>query len=340
MNSAEAGDARFPPGQHSAGEGALPAKRRWRRLVSIAVSVATIALLLWLLDFDRILAVLKQCDPVGLAGAIVVGLVAQVFAGWRLRAGVQSLDQPVPLGTAIRIHFTGLWFNQVLPTGLGGDVVRVVSLQRLAGWTIALRAVLLDRVYGLAFLLLLCAVQAPVYYSLVDPPELATVLTLIGAGGVVVLALVTVDVHGLKWFVPARLSFVSVVVGDFRRLAFLRPSPQAFASSLMFAVTSIACYALVGGALQVNASFLTFMAFAPLVFVAMQFPISYGGWGPRELATIWLFSLTGVANEQAFAMSVLFGLVLTLSALPGVAFLMGRRPLGAADYQGHDERRG
>jgi uncharacterized membrane protein YbhN (UPF0104 family) len=51
-------------------------------------------------------------------------------------------------------------------------------------------------------------------------------------------------------------------------------------------------------------------------------PLSIAGWGVREMAFMKLMSEMGSPPEEAFAVSVIFGFCLLLTALPG-AFLLG-----------------
>lgn len=307
-------------------EDASPARagksRYVRRLLSITLSGATIAILIWLLDVEKVLSVLATGNWLVLGAATIIGIIAQVFAGWRLKAVLEALGCAIPFGDMQKIHFASLWFNQVLPTGLGGDAVRVVSLKAYFGWSNALRGVVLDRVYGVAFLFLICAVQTPLFFWLVEPAAIAAAFAAIGLGGLALLAIVVVAIRHLRCFFHRSMQALAVAVDDFRRLALAKPSRSLLASSLVFPLLSILSFALVGASLHVEVAFSAYLAFVPLVFVVMQFPISYGGWGPRELATILFFSQAGVSSEQAFAMAALFGLVLTASALPGIVVLL------------------
>ncbi len=55
----------------------------------------------------------------------------------------------------------------------------------------------------------------------------------------------------------------------------------------------------------------------PLVMVASAIPISVAGWGVREGAMVAALGLVGVGEAQAFAISLLLGLMLIVAGLPG-----------------------
>jgi uncharacterized membrane protein YbhN (UPF0104 family) len=59
--------------------------------------------------------------------------------------------------------------------------------------------------------------------------------------------------------------------------------------------------------------------------LAATIPISFAGWGIREGTLVYLLGLYGVSSDAAFALSVLYGLALTLSAAPGAFVLLRGR---------------
>jgi hypothetical protein len=55
----------------------------------------------------------------------------------------------------------------------------------------------------------------------------------------------------------------------------------------------------------------------PVALVAAAIPISVNGWGVREGVMVAGFALFGIAQPEAFLISVLLGLAVVVSALPG-----------------------
>jgi hypothetical protein len=65
----------------------------------------------------------------------------------------------------------------------------------------------------------------------------------------------------------------------------------------------------------------------PIVILVTALPISINGWGVREYAMIYLWGLFGIAQSEAFLISVCVGLVAVISSLPGLWFWLSRRKL-------------
>ena len=73
-----------------------------------------------------------------------------------------------------------------------------------------------------------------------------------------------------------------------------------------------------------NLSFLYCLVLIPPVVLVSTIPISIAGWGVREAAMITLLALVGVAEADAFVLSVLFGLLTFGLSLPGgIVWIIG-----------------
>lgn len=72
------------------------------------------------------------------------------------------------------------------------------------------------------------------------------------------------------------------------------------------------------------ADWLSGIAGVPVIFLIALIPVSFAGWGLREVGAVWLFGMVGIAKESALAMSVCFGLLLVLAGLPGLMLFLHR----------------
>ena len=73
---------------------------------------------------------------------------------------------------------------------------------------------------------------------------------------------------------------------------------------------------------------------ALLVMVAMVLP-SFGGWGPREGVTAWVFGAAGLGAQRGVSTAVIYGIMVLVASLPGAAVLVvawfRRTPPSGAD---------
>ena len=100
-------------------------------------------------------------------------------------------------------------------------------------------------------------------------------------------------------------------------------------SALCYAVLSALASALAGyciaRSLAINISPLAMIATMSIVTLVAALPISFAGWGIREVSMVTLLGLLGVNQDSALLTSLEFGLLSTLLSLPGgVVFLVLR----------------
>ncbi len=89
-------------------------------------------------------------------------------------------------------------------------------------------------------------------------------------------------------------------------------------------LAALAIYAFAVG-LDLPISVWDCLALVPATVLAMLIPISFAGWGLREVAMILLFGYLGIAADVSLALSIAFGLAMIVASLPGCVFwLMAR----------------
>jgi len=98
--------------------------------------------------------------------------IFQVFLGAMRWQAISALcDAPLTLPRAFRYNMIGTFFNQTLPSAIGGDAVRLWLVSRIAGWRAATYSVLVDRAIGLIALAMLVVFSLPWSFQLMvaDP---------------------------------------------------------------------------------------------------------------------------------------------------------------------------
>ena len=94
-------------------------------------------------------------------------------------------DAHLSLPRAVRFNLIATFFNQVLPSTIGGDAVRIWLFARDgAGWARATHSVLLDRFIGVLALAVLVVICPPWALALIRDPAGRAVLLLIGFGSI------------------------------------------------------------------------------------------------------------------------------------------------------------
>ena len=300
--------------------------------IKLCVSIAVIWLILDKVDLATTWQRARRVD-LWLAAAATLMLIAQIVAAAaRWHCITRAIGGTIDFGRSLRIFYSSLVFNQIFPASLGGDAVRVLKL-RQAGQPVAkaINGVLLERIVALAGLVLLIAFLFPLVQSRVqnDAFTVALVLSALATGAAIALTMnldrLPAAVRTLKPVAP----LVTLAL-DARRLF---SNPRAIGIALALAILghvqiSLAVYLLALG-LGIAVSVADCLALVPAVIFIMLLPISVAGWGVREGAMVVAFGLVGVSAEAAFALSVLFGLIVVAIALPGALSWMAAERVSA-----------
>ena len=322
---------------------------RMRKWIALALKGAVSVGLIWYLidhtDLRIDPARFLDIAPVYIGLALLVSAVQYAICVWRWQAVLRAIGQPLPTATVFRLFLIGTFFNQTLPSSVGGDAFRIY-LAHKAGQTLsgAVNGVMLERVAIVAAIPLLAGVMLPWLL-----PRLEAVIATWAMASVALLAaasVVGIAVLTLLERLPAAVRHwraVSVLTrlgGDARRL-FLVPQHAARVLALSVAGhanVSLCIYVLATG-LGVGIDLSDSLALFPLVLLATTLPVSIGGWGVREGAMIAAFALVGVAGEDTFVVSVLFGLLVIAISLPGgIVWLMSQQRPSAAAVESEVQR--
>jgi len=305
------------------GGGAALGRQRAMAVAKIAVSALTLTYVLWAVPISQLWLIIKQAKPAFLLLALVLFLGTQLVSALRFAAIAKVLGRELSAWRATEVHFVGLWMNQVLPTGLGGDVVKILMLKDELGFGVALRAGIIDRLSGLLILLVHAALFMPAYYLMYPT---APALWILGAASAACLLAVVVACASERTRDRLRgtrvLRPVASFGDDLAQVLRGRSLGKQFVMSVIIHLNGIAAYLLIGRAIGVDAGAVQFVLLTPILFLISLVPVTFAGWGLREFGAIGLFGLAGVPAQQAVAMSVLFGILMIVAGLPGLALIL------------------
>src|SRR5215207_2360643 len=158
--------ARIPEQVAPINEPAPEAKpSRVRSLVLTLVKAAVSVILLWLLfsrvDFARLWAIGRTASISWLSVALCLYFSMILASAWRWGLLLEAQHIALPFRKLTSSFLVATFFNNFLPSNIGGDVIRVADTAGAAGSkTLATTIVLIDRVIGLLGLVLVAAVGA------------------------------------------------------------------------------------------------------------------------------------------------------------------------------------
>lgn len=333
-----------------------------RFVLRLAAAIALLAAAVWMVGLGRIRTQIEHADPRWFAAAVATMALSQVVSVRRWETIARIFGLRVRTRAMAIAYAQGMTLNVLLPGAtLGGDALRSVRLQQLGNpMGVSALSVLLDRLSGLWILCTLSLLTGSGLFLLAGVAGVTGVRAITGGGashltgppwlvqhvalclGLYLLGLVAVC--ALPWLplrprpVPLAADHpwpwmrTAVTIGNriaelhelalTRRTALGRSIGSSAVVQILCAVTLWCCARAVGG----HVAYWQIQAVAAPIFVAGALPVSYGGFGAREMAALAAFPLVGLGADLGLSASLLYGFVsVVLGLLAAPAFALRHR---------------
>jgi uncharacterized membrane protein YbhN (UPF0104 family) len=254
----------------------------------------------------------------------------QVFVGAMRWEEISALcGAPLGLMQGFRYNMIGTFFNQTLPSTIGGDAMRLWLVKHTgAGWRAATYSVLVDRAIGLIALALLVVAILPWSYDLIANTRgrLALVAVDIAAisAGLGFLLLGALRWPRLKTWWPTHHIHACAVIAN--RLLFSRATgPKIAAFSITIHVLTVVISWCVVRYILAPAQFEQMFLLVPPVALITMLPVSIAGWGLREATMMLAFGYSGLNPADGTMVSLLTGVTsFIVGAIGGLVWIFSR----------------
>jgi uncharacterized membrane protein YbhN (UPF0104 family) len=310
--------------------------RWWAWLLRVAVSLILLWVLIGKVADVELVDLLPEWSATTITWfvvALALTLLGVVLAALRWDQVLVAMGLPRPtLARLTRHYFAGQAVSNVLPTTIGGDVLRAA---RLAGDTgdaaDSFASLIIERLTGWLVLPLLTFAGFaldPDVRAMGRPALLAlaiSVATIIGLVGILFVA----DHPRLGGRFTHREGWVRFLGSVHLGVSRLRRHPAAagrvIVAGCIYQLVLVVAATAAARALAIDISVTALLALYPAVLVTQVLPIGIAGLGLREGALVYFLAPLGVSNEQALALGLLlFFLNLLVSVLGVPALLAGR----------------
>lgn len=295
-------------------------KKKVITILRIVISMVLLAVVVKFADIDKVAKSLKNFNQIWLLPIFLLILLSVIVSSFKWNTLIKAQRVSIRINTLFSYYNCGLFFNNFLPSSIGGDGIRIYLAGKKAdNYSAAAASVVMERTIAtvtLAFLGLISAVFAN------NPSKLA--INLLAVLFVVGVLLAFVLISG---WVPkslknkeGKISIAWVKFSDSARELKEKKKELAicFIQSLLFQVI----VALVIGAIMIGLNqpllalpdlFLITSASSVLAMV----PLGLNGYGVREGAYIYLLKPFGYTTSAALTVSILFAFFVTVYSLVG-----------------------
>lgn len=302
--------------------------------VRLLIGPILVGWLLYTIGLEQLWATLERAQGQFFAIAFGCYGFTVLLRTLRWQTFLRAQKLPVTLRQLLPLELVGGFFNLILPSSVGGDVVKFYRLgqqypatthPRIAGTLIA------DRLAGIIVLLWLGAVMTP--FALGNNPLTLTTIVLTVLGTLIIAALLSPWGRGLIEKLPgvAFLLKHRAIHSLYTSLTEYNAPVlrRAFAIALLFNLAMIGSYIALGAAFQLPVSWTVYFVIVPLLSLAQAIPLTPNGLGVREGGAVALLALFNVSQSGALALALGYLTLLILFGMIGAVITLGYslRPL-------------
>ncbi|GBE12242.1 hypothetical protein BMS3Bbin14_02065 [bacterium BMS3Bbin14] len=295
-------------------------------IIKLGVTAGLFFLISRSVNLQAALASLARLSPAVLAVAIALQLTSTCVSSFRWFLIMRRIGSPQPFFFFLKSYFKGAFFNQGLPTSIGGDAVRILDCARVQESAInGFYGVFIDRIVGLAGLLILnigallidrTLLPSRVYYALL------VILVLLLSGLVLLFYLRRFSLFSRgKW-----LGYLGQLSERYFQV-YSTPSSMGtqLGLSVLTHLLAMAAFYVLGVSVGLNYPLTVYLVLVPPVILLTILPISMAGWGVREGAMIGFFLLIGADRSKVLSLSILYGLLALVASLPGLLVYVSQK---------------
>jgi glycosyltransferase 2 family protein len=251
---------------------------------------------------------------------------------WRLLLQAQHIIIPLPF--LLKSYMVAIFFNNLLPSTIGGDVVRIHDTCRMGnnkGGAIA--AVFLDRLLGIFILM------GFVLYSLFFSGNLSFFLSYLHSRMIIlILCFVTIIIAFLIFYKQvvsfSRKFNILYKIGNFiknllEHLLSIRKNKKIIVASLLLSlllqINVVIYYFLISSGIGLSVSVNEFFVIVPVTVFTMMLPVSINGVGLRENIFVLVLSAYNVSKYNSIAMAWIdYGMIVLLGIIGGIVYMIRR----------------
>ncbi len=296
-------------------------------LAKALVSAALIYLVIVKIDLAEFTANIRRFPPSALPVVALAFCATVLLGGWRWSIFIKPFGR-ISYWKLVALYYIGYFFNNFLPSGVGGDVVRgYIAGRAIDNMASAYSSVLAERVTGILATVFLSLLALPfVDYR----PQVVAASVALNAGlwlfvAAFMLLPSEVIAEKLFGFLPFGLG---EKLGNFAKtLRSYRHMPKTlatgFLASALYQASIILVVALAGAFAGAKMPLQFYFATVPLVWVISLIPISLNAIGVREASFAYFFALFGSTQSKGFLVSiVVFGISVAAGVVGGIIFAL------------------
>jgi glycosyltransferase 2 family protein len=256
-------------------------------------------------DLREVAHYLKNSNIWLILGATLVLALAQLISALRMRFYFIHAELDVSRYFSIALYWVGMFFNTILPGGIGGDGYKILlmsKLEQLPKLT-SLRLALSNRASGLFLLLLFTFILAFASHYIQQLPYSHLLLWI-----------------GIIGLIPSYFISIKVLLKETVKAA-LFAAKYSFIIQGCCLISAAILFSAMGLDFTNQQAVINYLLLFMISSVASILPVSIGGAGLREMTFLYGTVQMGLDKELGIAFSLIYFAINTVLSLFGLFFV-------------------
>jgi uncharacterized protein (TIRG00374 family) len=310
----------------------------FKTILKASISLALLAYLMYLAEPKKILEVLGHIWYDGGIVYLILALIIFIITLWvfsiRWQILVTGYGLKIPTHHLFKYYLIGLFFNNFLPTAIGGDVLRIYNLIKESGErTIGFASVMTERLSGITSTLILTIISIFILFKDFDN-QLLLYLAFVMLAAIVIFFTLIFNHRFLEYFTKVVSPIQILRLGEriikfLDALRFYQDDKIIYIKillvSLLAQILIITNIYFLSLALKIDIPFTYLILVVPIIFLVTMLP-SINGIGFREGGYVVLLGKIGVSKAAALSLSFIsIAMPMLVSLWGGLLFMFQKK---------------
>lgn len=293
--------------------------------IKLFVSSGILFFFFYTIDYNKIELIFKNINYNYLVLLLFLTILRNYIVAVRFHF-LLAIRKKIPVIQLMKQYFIASFFNNFLPTAIGGDGVRVFLVSKFGiSKTDTALFIIMERLIGF-YSLIIIAFLSCFFWKV--PQQIKTLILVMTCGYTLMLMIILLPKSN-QLLEKLNINFIKKITKNIR---LINNNFNIIILTLLFSFfyqfISVIISFFVAEAINLEISMTVFLTFVPLVCFFTMIPISFGGVGLREVSFVYLLSLINISNENSLMISLGTYLTLIISGIIGMIYFLNDRVKG------------
>jgi len=284
-----------------------------KTFIKIGFSIFLLWFLIEHIELNEFFNELFNLSPLTIIGALFCMILQTFIVSGRWRIIIEKISKTLPFSDVIRIHYLSLGSSLFLSQLVAEPAFKSLLMKKFdIPVSKTLLSIIMDKVFVLLGLILMTLAVAPSIGVLYSSARVWASVYILVIGlflgvyflyGLLKSAEIGEYIRKILDKYPKILQIGGYILFDQKLIL------RCLSLTLVSQVLGISAVYILSLHMDLGLTYNHCILLMPPVMLATSIPITFNGWGVREIAMIYMLGLVNIPSETALALSIQFGII-------------------------------